>query len=243
MSKISAFVLSAAFALMAAVSANATTLATFSISGGNYSVVDGNSIAFNGNFQGDITGLSEADPFDPLPLVFGTTITADGETFLTTDGAGIFPAIASPAELFMGAIFLQNFLGNPVDAVTGEPLLDYVLTGEDRPDDGTDVFNAGIADVFFTFSGVQTPTTISGTFSAMITANPNNPFTLTELINGSLADLDLLGTTPDSVVFPSDGKGEFEVEFELAAVPLPAGLPLLGAGLLGLVLFRRRRSA
>lgn len=215
--------------LLSAASTLATPVATFDIDGLFALSPDrpGSNLSVEGSFTGSL------QPFDPS--TFGTyTLTASGITlnsFSLPD-----TAFALPGTTFTAII------GNPVGAVfaaldTGPGSPYFALNRLTTNPQVTTVF-----DVDFTS---RLPAALAGGFDGTLTA----PFPLDRVFEQLLADLD-----PQNLLFPSrldipdDASGRFaatfDVSFEptaLAVVPLPATLPLLGAGVLGLIYLRRRR--
>lgn len=239
MSRIYTAVLSIAFALSTAVAAQATTLANFTISDGTWDVADdGNLVTITGAYDGDVSGLMSADPNQQLPLVFGAEFSVNGNTVF--DGE-VGPVPLSPIELILAGFGL----GGALDSLTGGAFTagaGYVLRGFERAD-MTDVLSFGSIDLFFSWTGGPTsPTALSGGFTAIVTQTNLQGPSLSDLVNSGLSQFDLTGTVLDGFEFPSNASGSYGAEFTIAAVPLPAGLPLLGAGLFGLALFRRRRQ-
>ncbi len=121
MSKLSTFVLSAAFAVTAAFSASAATLASFEITDGLWSVAGGNVITISGNYSGDATGFIAADPFAPLPLVFGASFDVNGASIF--DGE-LGPIVASPADVVDTAFDIAFFLDIIVGEIANTGLVD-----------------------------------------------------------------------------------------------------------------------
>lgn len=238
MSRLYASVLSMAFVLATAVAAHASPIASFTISDGTWAVEDGNVVTITGDYAGDVSGLMSLDPNQQLPLVFGAEFSVDGNI--------VFAGEAGPVPLSPMELILAGFgLGGTVDDLTGgafSAATNYVLRGFGRSNT-SDVFSFGDIDLFFSWNGGPTgPTTLNGGFTAIITQTAVAP-TLSELVNTTLGDLNLVGTPLDGFTFPSNASGTYGAEFTIAVVPLPASLPLLGAGLLGLALFRRRHKA
>lgn len=241
MIRIASVLIAMTFSLIAAVSAQAATLANLSISNGTYSVTDGQIITITGDFTGDASGyLGLADPFDPAQLVFSASLGVNGDT--------VFDGRRDPLDIPPAFVLFAAFqAAGDLNAASGGGLgaaADYAVAGQGRVD-ATDVFDFGIADLFFSYTGgITGPASLAGSFTATIARTDTRFGTLTDLINGGLLELSLLGLpVPSGFAFPSTDSGVFEASLSISTVPLPAGLPLLGAGLVGLIALRRRRAA
>lgn len=239
MSALKSLFLTLALAFGLAGAAQAVTLANFSISNGDWIVQnDDNSLTVRGEFAANITGLMFPGPeaFGPTQVIYSATVTSAGATVFQDQSAPVMVDLTPPVDL--SGIFDGIGLG------WGETAFAYMIGGLERTDRAETVA-LGPVDLFFTYSlGATAPGARAGSFTATITRIAQGPAdtTLSQMINQGLLDLRLLGIMSGGTIGPGD-TAPFVTEVVVSNIPLPPGLLLLGAGLMGLAVVRRRVRA
>ncbi len=199
---------------------------------GNASVVAQERLAVDPSSSGSVIASSDGPP----PLQPGETETRQFE--LTPDAAVYFTFLSMllPSnDTFIGNDDHRAFQVFNDDGSFSGPL-SITVTGEDFYDAGTEANDAGVNGGAAFVAGRDI--TQGGTDSGLITrATSLADFAGLELATGDFlgsADLIDFGTNPSAFNF-------LQIDIrQVAAVPLPAGLPLLAAGLGAFGLLRRR---
>lgn len=194
--------------------AQAATLATLDIDG-NYTIAPN-----EGGTVINVNGTFAANLLMPLPVgPANYTVSA----LFTLNGADIFDddlppftadANASAPSILGISAFLISNAGSKIDFPGGEVKYDGTLLA-------------------------STPTGGSGTYE--IFASTDIPASL--LLSSFLDTVDPSEVLSSFFVLPNDDTGSFEISLtvDVQPVPLPAGLPLLLAGLAGFAVLRRKQ--
>lgn len=208
--------------LGSATQADATTVASLDLTNGTYAVTTpGTTLGAASTVN--ITGDWAASLFAGL-IPIGDQAYQLSASF-SLDGIELFGG--SIIETFDLSVFLPdiNDIVSDLIAGVGTPIL--------------------IPPAVAVYGGTGTATG-SGTFEGDFFVNVDTFVPFGMLMDGVFADLDPNGIlVPSGFLFPDNADGTFSASFAIAAVPLPATLPLLAAG--GVMLLgigrRRRKNA
>lgn len=228
--------------ITASTDVSATTLATFDIDGAfEYATAgDGSTFSIGGSVAGDASGAGDTSLVQPLifsaaasgsltaPFPIGPIDLFDGSTD---------PILTSLDDALFFATGLASFVLDELAFATGgvsDDIVGYLLSNTGIPFE----FVPGYTIDFLFTGGVVGPT-VAGTYDLAISSG-DGVDTLDAVVS------DFLGLdTATSLLLAGGFAGEFDASFEIstvAAVPLPASLPLLGVGAFAMFGLSRRRK-
>lgn len=201
--------------------ARAATVAALDITDGRYE------IAIQGGGSAALFGADYDISFDPFvnPVAVRRYVLSGA---FNLDGNPIFDdrfeVVASINELAGIGFLLLGAINDTVrDTVTNVGLIDHLAasTGATFP-----VFNGNGFSLIADFDEQPTATGVSGVGVVALSTD---------------ASLRSIADSAGLFGLPLEGVGEFDARFVIATVPLPAGAPLLLAGIGALALMRRRK--
>ena len=175
-------------------------------------------IGLAGSFAGAVTHF---DPFTVTPYRLTTQVALFDEApglLLPPLEIEVETPPISLAGVWERLLDLYDTLG-PSDRALADGILDVIL------DNSVPSIDLGDAQFSFSYSGISmTSSTISGDFTSAFATD----LALADMAEGLL---------------PRSAGGGFQLTSQLVPLPLPAGLPMLGAALLGFALLARRRAS
>lgn len=229
--------------------ARATTLASFDVTGGFLYLPFAGTSTFlsTGSFSG--AADPRIDPSAVRPVSVSAKVTADlsGLGAVTLVDRRFGPVMASVDQAIAEAMSMATMLSGLASSVADD-IGDYLaLSNVASLADPVPSYGAGAGtplppgfDFSFKYTGglSTTSATVSGSYLMQVTTAAPAP-TLASVLNQVIMKAGAPIVIPDALQ-----TGTFSASFEISAVPLPSALPLLGAGLvLLLVIGARRRRA